>query len=407
MTAYEFLLPDIGEGLHEAEIVTWFVAVGDYVKENENMVEVQTDKAVVEITAPVSGKIEALGGKEGEKITVGDVLVKFGETAVEKVASPIEKTREEQEETKLLPTKPSTTRIMAAPSVRKAARVAGVDLSKIVPTGKNGKILAVDLKNYIEQKQRNENIDVDIPLQKPQEIIGDIELESEKIKGVRKAIFENMKQSVSHAVHCTGMDKANVSGLVKVRSELLPYAEKLNIKLTYLPFIVKAVSIMLKKYPIFNSTVDEEEMLIIYNNEINIGIAMATEQGLIVPVIKNANQKSIIEIAKELSDLSNKARERKLISSDITGSTFTISSTGSKGGWFATPIINHPEVAILGIHKIEKEPIIVNDQIEIGHMMGMSLTFDHRVIDGEPSGNFMNGVAKLLEYPEKFLLELR
>ena len=305
----------------------------------------------------------------------------------------------------LPPTKPSADRIMAAPSVRKAARDAGVDLTKIVPTGPNGKILAIDLQRYIEQG--NEGVYVDIPMQKPLEISRSEDLPSEKIKGVRKIIFENMKRSVSHAVHCTGMDKVNVSELVKVRSELLPYAEKVNVKLTYLPFVVKAVSIMLKKSPLFNSTVNEEEMLIIYNKEINIGIAMATEHGLIVPVIKNADQKSILEIAEELSELSKKAEDRKLKSSDLTGSTFTISNTGSKGGWFATPIINHPEVAIMGIHKIKKEPIIVDDQIKIGHMMGMSITFDHRVIDGEPAGIFMNGVAELLEKPELFILMSR
>src|SRR5699024_1159713 len=193
--------------------------------------------------------------------------------------------------------------------------------------------------------------------------------------------------------------------LVAARSNLMPYAEQLHIKLTYLPFVIKAVAIALQKHPIFNSTVNDEAMTITYRKDIHIGVAMAIEEGLVVPVIHHANKKSIMQIAQEVSELSNKAHEQKLSPQELRGSTFTISSTGAKGGWYATPIINYPEVAILGVHKIKQQAIVVDNQIEIGHMMGMSITFDHRIIDGEPAGNFMTEVAQILQTPEVFMVE--
>lgn len=409
MPTYNFTLPDIGEGLHEAEIVRWLVQPGDQVKENENIVEVGTDKAVVEISAPVSGTIQALGGAEGSPLKVGATLVVFTDVSDERahgkaaeaielpavpVSHRVERTRGE--------------RILAAPSVRKAARDAGVDLREVAPTGKGGKILAADLQRHLGAGagQAPGAAREAAPVTKIPEQLAFPESagpRSEPITGTRRVIFNRMTAAKQHAVMCTGMDEVDATALVALRSSLLPHAEGL----TYLPFIIKAVTQNLKKYPVFNSSVDEENMEIRYHDAIHIGIATATDQGLLVPVIKNADRKSVLEIAAEIAELTQRARERKLAPPELTGSTFTVSSTGNGGGWYATPILNHPEVAILGVHQIKKQPIVVGDEIRIGHLMGMSLTFDHRIIDGEPVGRFMGGVKELLEKPELLVLSAR
>lgn len=337
---------------------------------------------------------------------VGETLVVFADVpdervhgkaaeAIELPAVPVshhvEKTRKE--------------RILAAPSVRKAARVAGVDLRDVAPTGKGGKILAADLQRHLEEERvaqpaaavSSQTGEQSAPAE--QEAVS----RTEPITGTRRAIFNRMTAAKQHAVMCTGMDEVDATALVTLRSSLLPHAAGL----TYLPFIIKAVTQNLKKHPIFNSTVDEEGMAIRYHEAIHIGVATATDQGLLVPVIKNADRKSVLEIAAEIEELSQRARDRKLTPAELTGSTFTVSSTGSGGGWYATPILNHPEVAILGVHQIKKQPIVVDDEIRIGHLMGMSLTFDHRIIDGEPVGRFMSGVKELLEKPELLVLSAR
>lgn len=405
MVNYNFNLPDVGEGLYEAEILAWLVSKGDYVRENSDLVEIQTDKAAVLISAPVDGTIKTLGGEEGESIKVGDLLVEFTNVA-NSSQIPEEEPSQFQKETKevqdISKNKNLTNRILAAPSIRKAARNAEVDLREVEGTGSSGKILKKDLEKYIEQ-QKNKTNQVESP--ETATIITTEENHEVPITGLRKVIFENMEIAKSKAVHCTGMDEVNVTRLVDMRQTLLPFTEQYNIKLTYLPFIVRAVSIALKKHRIFNSTINEEAMTIIYKKQINIGIAMATEQGLLVPVIKNADKKSIFELAKEITELSEKASQKKLTTTELTGSTFTISSTGPKGGMYATPVINYPEVGILGVHRIKKQPIVVDDKIEIGHLMGMSITFDHRIIDGEPAGRFMLEVGQLLNTPELFVLQ--
>lgn len=405
MGNYNFNLPDVGEGLHEAEILAWLVSEGDQVKENSDLVEIQTDKAAVLISAPVDGTIKTLGGEEGENVKVGDLLVQFVNVAAGSQTTGEEPTQSQEETKKVLDVpkdKNPTKRILAAPSIRKAARNAEIDLRDVDGTGSAGKILKKDLEAYIGQ-QKNQTEKVERPKAAP--VIPTEEDHEVPITGLRKVIFENMEIAKSKAVHCTGMDEVNVTKLIEMRQTLLPFTEQHNIKLTYLPFIVKAVSIALKKHGIFNSTINEEAMTIVYKKEINIGIAMATEQGLIVPVIKNADQKSIVELAKEITELSEKASNKKLVANELTGSTFTISSTGPNGGMYATPVINYPEVGILGVHSIKKQPIVAGDQIEIGHLMGMSITFDHRIIDGEPAGRFMSEVGQLLNTPELFVLE--
>jgi pyruvate dehydrogenase E2 component (dihydrolipoamide acetyltransferase) len=467
--AYEFKLPDIGEGLHEAEIVTWFVKVGDYVKENDNVVEVQTDKAVVEISSPVTGTIHSLGAKEGEVVKVGNTLITvLEETKVQNEPLSNQQHHEstphtfQQEHQRSLqietttsenlqlsngttheaPRKPNTgikqkqqsisiqstssssrplkKRVIAAPSVRKLARELGIDITEVTPTGKAGKVTDEDVRNFHNQSQNEAavalapEIEEAVVKDKPKETQSVNEIERtdeskgerrESIQGIRRVIYDNMKKSTSTAIHCTGMDEVVITKLVEVKKQLQPYAETMGVKLTYLPFFVKALAKALKHHPIFNASVDDERMEIVYKKDIHIGIATATNEGLIVPVIKHADQKTVLEIAHEIQDLSVRARERKLKPMELTGSTFTISNTGASGGWFATPIINYPEVAILGVHSIKKRPIVVNDEIVIGHVMGTSLTFDHRVIDGEPANRFMASVHAYIENPERLILE--
>ncbi|HZG71626.1 MAG TPA: dihydrolipoamide acetyltransferase family protein [Chondromyces sp.] len=420
--AYHFCLPDIGEGLHEAEIVKWLVNQGDEVKENENIVEIQTDKAIVEISAPVSGMVVEFGGSEGDTLRVGEVLVKI----LEKEEGPLPVSADTHPQ-QVNPAKKSR-RVIAAPATRKLARTLGVNIRDVTPTGSNGRVTREDVLRFKER------------LNQPYEQISDIHtmsfvdgqkeearstlvlenetanlvthtqpvLEKERrepIRGLRREIFKNMARSLSMAAQCTGMEEVNVARLTKVKKNLEAYTHAEGIKLTYLPFIVKAVAQTLKRHPLFHARIDQERMEIVYQSEINIGIATATEDGLIVPVIHHANEKSIMEIAKEISSLSEKARSRKLTRQEISGGTFTVSNTGSKGGWFATPIINYPEVAILGVHSIKKKPIVENDQIVIGEVMGISLTFDHRIIDGEPVGQFLSTFVEYLQTPEILLLE--
>ncbi|MCW1927392.1 dihydrolipoamide acetyltransferase family protein [Bhargavaea beijingensis] len=405
MREYIFRLPDIGEGLHEAEIVGWLVPEGSRVKENQDFVEVQTDKAIVEISSPVSGTLIRQGAAEGENVRVGDPLAVFSVTGgVGRTATPQKFQGEESD----LPTGERTDqprspiRILAAPSVRKAARDAGIDLLEVKGSGKAGKILMKDLESHKAKRDNgvhSAGIGAETSLSL-EETDGAYELE--KIKGVRKVSFDRMTKAAHTAALCTGMDEMDVTHLVELRQQLNDLTAR---KLTYLPFIVKAAARALRLNPVFNATVDEEKMELKKYRAIHIGIATATEEGLLVPVVRHADRLTIGELAAEIERLSEGARSRKLGPTELTGSTFTVSSTGGSGGFYATPIVNFPEVAILGVHAIKKRPAVVDDEIVIRQLMGMSLTFDHRVIDGEPAGKFMNDFKSLLEQPELFVLQ--
>ncbi|QQK76550.1 2-oxo acid dehydrogenase subunit E2 [Salicibibacter cibarius] len=373
----EFKLPDIGEGLQEAEVVTWFVNKGDTVKENENIAEVQTDKAVVEITTPYSGVVYKRGGEEGESIKVGETLI-----SIETESEGMNDAGGEKEASNAPPR-----RVKAAPTVRKLARQLGVMISEVTPTGRAGKVTADDVRLHAKGTETPNLSDSS----------------SEPIKGVRKKIFENMTHSMNEIPQCTGMDEVDVSRLSEFRGLLKN--EMQNGTLTYLPFIVKAVAFALKQNPRFNGRVDKANMLFHYQDDIHIGIATATEDGLIVPVLKSADKLSVEEIASSIEDLSTRARAKKLRSDELSGSTFTISNTGKSGGFFATPIINPPEVAILGVHAIKRKPVVKDNEIQIGDVMGMSITFDHRVIDGEHCGQFMSSLEAYLEKPELFIFK--
>ncbi|AKM20479.1 Dihydrolipoyllysine-residue acetyltransferase component of pyruvate dehydrogenase complex [Geobacillus sp. 12AMOR1] len=429
---YEFKLPDIGEGLHEAEIIRWLIREGDVVKADQPIAEIQTDKAMVEMTTPVAGKVVALAGPEGATVKVGEPLIVVEtEAAVAGEAAPIEDSVREPVPVLHGETpRPARKRAIAAPSVRKRARELGVPIDEVEGTGEGGRVTLADLERYVREREaavavaelRERSGAAVLPVggtaieQKADKAawtsIASTELvvpEEERIplRGLRKKIAEKMVKSAYTAPHVTGMDEVDVTKLVEIRKNLASELAKEQIKLTYLPFIIKAVTRALKQYPMFNASLDEETNEIVLKKRYHIGIATATKAGLVVPVIRDADQKSIRELAVEIAELSEKAHRQALRLDELQGSTFTITSTGAGGGWFATPIINYPEVAIFGAHAIKRRPVVVGDEIVIRDMMGMSLTFDHHVIDGEPAGRFMRTVAHYLENPEVLLLDVR
>ncbi|TRY42584.1 2-oxo acid dehydrogenase subunit E2 [Geobacillus sp. LEMMJ02] len=435
---YEFKLPDIGEGLHEAEIIRWLIREGDVVKADQPIAEIQTDKAMVEMTTPVAGKVVALAGPEGATVKVGEPLIVVEtEAAVAAEAAPTDHLAQEPASAVHIEAPRPTVgrkRAIAAPSVRKRARELGVPIDEVEGTGEGGRVTLADLERYVREREaaasvaeaarREANEAGVLPTGSAsaaggrQESIAswtsiaslDAVFEEEEripLRGLRKKIAEKMVKSMYTAPHVTGMDEVDVTKLVEIRKHLANQLAEERIKLTYLPFIIKAVTRALKQYPMFNASLDEETNEIVLKKRYHIGIATATKAGLVVPVIRDADQKSIRELAIEIAELSEKAHRQALRLDELQGSTFTITSTGAGGGWFATPIINYPEVAIFGAHAIKRRPVVVGDEIVIRDMMGMSLTFDHRVIDGEPAGRFMRTVAHYLENPEVLLLDVR
>ncbi|MFC0296435.1 dihydrolipoamide acetyltransferase family protein [Geobacillus jurassicus] len=430
---YEFKLPDIGEGLHEAEIIRWLIREGDVVKADQPIAEIQTDKAMVEMTTPVAGKVVALAGPEGATVKVGEplIVVETEAAVAGEAASTDNSVREPAPVACGEAPRPAAARkrAIAAPSVRKRARELGVPIDEVEGTGEGGRVTLADLERYVREREAAAAVAA------RSEAKGDVlstgsaaggrqasiaawtsiasldavfeEEERIPLRGLRKKIAEKMVKSAYTAPHVTGMDEVDVTKLVEIRKSLANELAKEQIKLTYLPFVIKAVTRALKEYPMFNASLDEETNEIVLKKRYHIGIATATKAGLVVPVIRDADQKSIRELAIEIAELSEKAHRQALRLEELQGSTFTITSTGAGGGWFATPIINYPEVAILGVHAIKRRPVVVEDEIVIRDMMGMSLTFDHRVIDGEPAGRFMRTVAHYLENPEVLLLDVR
>lgn len=418
--AYEFRLPDIGEGLHDAEILKWFVAEDDVIQADDAIVEVQTDKAAVEISSPVGGRVLRRGGEEGQVLKVGEVLITLdtggaSEPSQQQPDKLVSATPERTPGTDAeFPAPRLTHRPLAAPAVRKLARTLGIDLQQVVPSDPRGIISRADIEKHHTSQADATVVPVNIPFANAVPVLkvapsvntattqgGERRV---PIRGLRKRIYENMARSMYTAPQATGMDEVDVSRLVQMRKRISPFAEKNDIRLTYLPFVVKAVTHILAAHPIFNATVDDSAMEIVYQAGVHIGIATATPEGLLVPVIHDADKKSVFQIAKELEALTVLGRDRKLSYAQLTGSTFTITSTGAHGGWFATPIVNYPEVAILGVHSIARKPVVLpDDSIAAADVMGFSLTFDHRVIDGAHSGEFMALFKELMQNPEALL----
>jgi len=442
MSKFEFKLPDIGEGVTEGEIVSWLVAVGDQVTEDQEMVEVMTDKATVTIGAPKSGTITELRGAVGDVIPVGDTLVVFdvggggdaatqGEkkdvaaSAVGDIKEDLPGTSEAQQKPAAKPAAapaaavapapaaaaPVNEQPLAAPATRKLARELGVDLREVPGSGSAGRITREDVEGHAggqksaasAAKPAGAPAPQPLPVSAPPRAAQDTRT---PIRGLRKRIYENMARSKRTAAHFTYADEVECTKLVELRSRTKGYGDEAGVKLTFLPFIVKAVVSALRKNPALNTWVDDTTMEIVQKGTIDIGIATATDAGLMVPVVRNADRLSIIETAREIDRLAIDARNGKTRPEDVGGSTFTITSLGKLGGLFATPVVNYPEVAILGVHEMKKKPIVVGDEIKIGHVMVLSLSFDHRIIDGHIGAAFAQDVIRLLHEPDRLLVDM-
>ncbi|PNZ70394.1 2-oxo acid dehydrogenase subunit E2 [Staphylococcus croceilyticus] len=430
--AFEFRLPDIGEGIHEGEIVKWFVKAGDTIEEDDVLAEVQNDKSVVEIPSPVSGTVEEVLVDEGTVAVVGDVIVKIDAPDAEEMqfkgghdddASSKEEAPAQEEAQEEAPAASASQdeevdenrQIKAMPSVRKYAREKGVNIKAVAGSGKNGRITKEDIDNHVngggaQAAASNESAAAtsteDASVAQTQSVPeGDFPETTEKIPAMRRAIAKAMVNSKHTAPHVTLMDEIDVQELWDHRKKFKEVAAEQGIKLTFLPYVVKALVSALKKYPALNTSFNEEAGEIVHKHYWNIGIAADTERGLLVPVVKNADRKSIFQISDEINELAVKARDGKLTSEEMKGATCTISNIGSAGGQWFTPVINHPEVAILGIGRIAQKPIVKDGEIVAAPVLALSLSFDHRQIDGATGQNAMNHIKRLLNNPELLLME--
>ena len=421
--ALEFRLPDIGEGVVEGEIIKWLVNEGDTLREDQPMVEVMTDKATVEIPSPKAGRVAKLMVPAGQLCAVGQVMVVI-ETAGTAAAHAAPSAAAAAHSPVAAVSAPAAAvtaaapvgkggKVLATPATRQLARNLGIDLCTVGGTGPNGRITKEDVRAVVERKSAPAPVaaapaptPVAAALPPPPAFVASTGDERISFRGIRKKIADNMLRSKQSAAHFTYVEECDVTELVALRARAKKRASERGIKLSFLPFIIKAVVSGLKKYPILNATLDTQRDEIVLRKNYHIGIAAASEQGLIVPVLKNADQLSLFQIAGNLDPLAERARTGKASRDELTGSTFTISSLGALGGVLATPIINFPEVAILGVHKIREVPAVRNGQIVVRSVMNLSISLDHRIVDGYEGAQFMQHVVGLLEDPTLMFMEL-
>ncbi|WP_338217772.1 dihydrolipoyllysine-residue acetyltransferase [Lacticaseibacillus salsurivasis] len=432
---YEFKLPDIGEGIAEGEIVKWHVKVGDHVEEDDTLLEVQNDKSVEEIPSPVTGTVTNILVAEGETATVGQTLIELdapghnapaaaSATAPATPAAPAPATQAAP--APAAPAAPVAAvdpnrEILAMPSVRQYARQQGVDLSQVPGTGNRGRILKADIDAFKAAPAapvaaaapqaapapaaKPAPAKPAVAAYAPAADVAALETR-EKMTPTRKAIAKAMLASKARSPHVTSFDDVEVSKLMAHRKAYKQIAADKGIKLTFLPYIVKALVTILRDFPALNASIDDSTDEIVYKHYFNVGIATNTEHGLYVPVIKDADRKSVFQIAKEISENAQKAYDQKLRPNEMTGGSMTISNVGSIGGGWFTPVINQPEVAILGVGKIAKEPWVNPEgEIVVGNMLKLSLSYDHRLIDGALAQNALNELKTLLADPDLLLME--
>ncbi|MCQ4085588.1 2-oxo acid dehydrogenase subunit E2 [Saccharibacillus sp. JS10] len=417
--------------MHEGEIVKMHIKAGDKVTDDDIIMEVQNDKAVVEVPCPVNGTVLEVRVADGETHHVGDIVAIIevegelpeGSETVEDSAPAAEAKAPVSAPAAASTAGAPSREVLATPSVRKFAREESVDLSQVQGTGKNGKISREDVENFKKNGGQAPAVastpaaaPTEAPAAKteapakaasaPTAIPAAADEERVPFKGIRKAISNAMVKSAYTAPHVTIMDEVDVTELVAFRTRMKPLAEKKGVKVTYLPFIVKALVAAVREFPALNASIDEAANEIVYKKHYDIGIATDTENGLIVPVIKDADRKSVFKIAESISDLAKRGREGKLAPNEMRGSTISITNIGSAGGMFFTPIINYPEVAILGTGRISEKAIVRNGEIVAAPMMALSLSFDHRLIDGATAQNCMNYLKSLLANPELMVMEV-
>lgn len=452
----QFLLPDIGEGVAEGEIVKWHVQPGDTVTEEQDFVEVMTDKATVMIPCPVTGVLGDLLYAEGDVVPVHTAIASFTSMTEGKLAGAHGAAPAQAEQAVAASAPPAAAtatlapptgggagllaeaaeKVIATPATRKLARALGLEITRVPGSGKYGRILRTDVERIAQgdapvpsngkpaqtpSERRaagaqaasapvaraavpmsSAPVPRAIPVPPPSE--GEVE-ERVPLRGVRRKIAEYLIHSKRTAAHYTYVEEVDVTELVKLRQRMKPMAEAQGVKLTYLAFITKAVAIALTRHKELNASLDDAASELVFKKYYNIGIAADTGTGLVVPVVKAANRRSIIDIASEIVRLAQGARTGSLAAEDMTGGTFTITSAGHIGGLLATPILNWPEVGIMGVHKIKRRPVVVDEEIVIRDIMYLSLSLDHRVVDGANAARFMNTIVRFLENPERFILE--
>ncbi|MCI4332857.1 MAG: 2-oxo acid dehydrogenase subunit E2 [Thermoplasmata archaeon] len=429
---YEFRLPDIGEGVAEGEVVKWFVKAGDTIREDAPLVSVLTDKANVEIPSPKSGTVVALHAKEGEKVKVGGLLVTIdvggaGASAPAPSSSPATApvvavvaappTANPPAPAEAATSAPPSTpgRVLAAPYLRKLAAERGIDLATVKGTGPGGRITEADLAPgpappaaaASTETGANSTSPPAAPAPTASPSASDANFERVPIRGVRRVIAEHMTEATHRAAHFTYVEEVDASELVRLRERMAKHVEKNAVKLSYLPFVIKAVVAGLRAQPWMNARMDDANQELHVYRDVHIGIATAAPEGLIVPVVRNAETKSIAKLAMEIQDLAERGRAGKLTRAELTGGTFTITSLGALGGVLATPILNYPEVAILGVHRIVKRPIYLADgTLAPAHLMNLSVSLDHRVLDGIVGAQFLHVVKGYLEDPHQLFAEL-
>lgn len=416
---YNFKFPDIGEGIHEGKLLKWFFKKGDTVKEGETLCLVETDKVNAELPSPVSGVIDTLGVAVGEVIHVGETLVLI-QDGTAKAAAPMKETTsvdegenagvvgqlevsseviasavEEKTDHK------TNTRVLASPLARQLAKDNQIDIKTLKGSGEFGRILKTDVENAIASKQAKPS---QPSIQVPAFNTPSTGVRRVPISSMRKAIVTAMTLSKQIIPHTILMDELDVTELVNLRNEQKGFANEAGIHLTYMPFIIKALTKTIQEFPIFNASFDHEKGEIIYKEFIHIGFATDTPDGLIVPNIKHADQLSIFELAQQLKDLQTKAINRTIQLKDIQNGTFTVTNYGAFDSTFGAPIIKYPEVAIMGIGKIQSKPIVKNNEIVIAPVLPISFAVDHRIIDGADAGRFVMKFKSYLKNPVFMLL---
>jgi pyruvate dehydrogenase E2 component (dihydrolipoamide acetyltransferase) len=396
--AKQFRFPDVGEGITEGEIVRWLVKEGDEIKADQAIAEIETDKAIVEIPSPYAGTVLKLHFKEKDIVKVGAVLITVGEKgeAVSE-AAPAPTVQPAEMAVAAAAARPAGAEAgepLATPKIRKLAQELGVSLQSVQGTGPQGRITEDDVRAAKERPAQAPARPA-IKVKTKFDFYGSIE--RLPLRGVRRATAKRMAESVSKAAHVTHFDEVDATALGKVREQMKPESAAKNIKLTYLPFIVKALIAALKLHPLLNASLDDQEEEIIIKKYYSIGIAVDIPDGLIVPVVKAADQKSVFDLAGEIQNLAESARARSLDLADLKGGTFSITNVGMIGGEAATPIINYPEVAILATMKITDRVRAENGRVTIKKTLPLCLSFDHRVIDGAEAARFMNDLKKTIE----------
>jgi len=425
---YIFNFPDIGEGLDEGTILEWYVVKGQQIKSGDPLLKMETDKVVTDIPSPKTGTLTMLYGKIGEVINVGNPLVEIemegiaGEAAVEEQKKPSFEAVEEEGagvvgtleiagNNAYLPssnegaalqekaTEKVTKKILATPVARAYAKEFNIDINKVTGTGPGGRVMKEDIKKYFESSKRIED-NAHVVSQLPSDRIS-----YKPLSQIRKTIAKNMTTSKHTAVHMTVHEEVEITELIRVRDKFKKQFADKDIKLSYLPFILKALALSLKKHPTLNAELDLEGNRMVYKNYYNIGIAVDTEDGLVVPVIRDVDQLSITELAVKVMEIAEKGRNRQLSLNDMKDGTFTVTNYGSIGGLFAVPVINYPQAAILGIGRLIEKPIFKGTEVVKGSFFPLSLSVDHRIVDGGETTRFINTFMAYLNEPVLMIID--